>query len=138
MKIGYDNKLLPNILHTEFLRINIEKVREGIVTSWQMEMMPNIYCYSKILIIQRLKNKAKILHHFCINVIGHFLWSLCTLNCTVLDADVSALPDMHPTSTTLYMHLQISNLVQTAVLGGTWFLSGWEMVEHVCFNKHNS
>jgi len=73
MKIGYDNKLLPNILHTEFLRINIEKVREGIVTSRQMEMMPNIYCYSKILIIQRLKNKAKILHHFCINVIGHFL-----------------------------------------------------------------
>jgi len=73
MKIGYDNKLLPNILHTKFLGINIDsalswrthiehlisKVREGIVTSWQMEMIPNIYCYSKLLIIQRLKNKAK-------------------------------------------------------------------------------
>jgi hypothetical protein len=72
MKSGYDNKLLPNILHTKFPGINIDsalswrthiehlisKVREGIVTSWQMEMMPNIY-YSKLIIIQRLKNKAK-------------------------------------------------------------------------------
>jgi hypothetical protein len=37
----------------------MSKVREGIVTSWQMEMMPSIYCYSKLIIIQRLKNKAK-------------------------------------------------------------------------------
>jgi hypothetical protein len=73
MNFHYDYKLLPNILHTKFLRINIDsalswrtcieqrvsKVREGIVTSWQMEVMPNIYCYSKLLHIQRLQNKAK-------------------------------------------------------------------------------
>ena len=54
MKIGYDNKLLPNILHTKFLGINIDsalswrtrieqrisKLREGIVTIWQLAFLP--------------------------------------------------------------------------------------------------